>query len=977
MKIASDAHPLVRALLAVLVGCGGSAASAPDGLRVNWQGSPALGVEHSAPAPLLFGWVVPSCPHKEDATQTGYRIVVTHDFKGGGVVWDSGSAHGNSSIAVRYGGPTLAAGTAYRWRVTTTTTGGCTSEPSAEALFITACDWKTSSAGWIGLGNKTSTFNLARRVVIAPRHSEVQRAVAFVSAQNSWSGMLMNYKLWVNGVLASVGPGRGEAAVRGGDGRFRSQPYNTVDLTPFLPVEGGPVVLALQAMQFGGFNPNTENFPFPCAADVQCNGPSQISQGPAVLMQVDLHTIRRVTTTWATEAATWKVLNADAWLQPDVRPKVCYFPGCSAGSGSGRMEHTDARNEPLGWRENSTFDDSSWSRAVAISTPSLSRSQLIPRMAGAAVEVTAEIAPIRTTSIAASVPQSFFVEWGQEFTGGLRLTVTDGKAGQVVRLRTGELCSPMVFNKTAFGGMGQNTSSQCHTVEQGWGWDFNWTLRNGPQIIEQHQYMIFRYLTVEWMGDAAPPIEWSVDAWAVNAPFEPEETFFSSSDHVLNRVWDLAANTLHRGVLDTYTDSNARERRPYEADGFITAGNRMLLQNNNVMWARHSHSWVFEFPTWPVEWLMITPMLAYQDYWHTGSAELATSYFELLFNNTQYPFGFDHTLGLMNTSKPGSRDVELWNYTGRHGGRHLIGWAPAPIDDQSTWMWSASDFMSVPQFYTVRGLELLAELARAAGRTDDAEKCTNAAAGLRKGIVKHMWDVKAQRYCDGICTEVAGNHSIYSDMYSLWLGVVPEASVANVWDSAEAWGMEHLGDLGMFVFMKALAAHPGDSGEAALRALTKCDQYSWCNEIRARDASMTRETTSLTGGTMSHGWGTATVGATVDNLVGLKQTAPGYARFSVKPQLGGLTSLTVKIPTPHGPIWVNATSSTVDVSVPCNTYASLCLQVTPASAGMHLALDGWVAATERRVGMNEKHSCIHQVGCGAAGAPRRLAWVQA
>ena len=277
-------------------------------------------------------------------------------------------------------------------------------------------------------------------------------------------------------------------------------------------------------------------------------------------------------------------------------------------------------------------------------------------------------------------------------------------------------------------------------MTQGWGWDFNWTLRDGTQIIEQHQYMIFRYLTVEWLGDDPPPTDWSVSAWAVNAPYEPTETHFSSSDPVLNRVWDLAANMLHRGVLDTYTDSNARERRPYEADGLITAGNRMLLQNSNVMWARHSHSWIFTYPTWPVEWLMITPMLAYMDYWQTGSAELADAYFELLFNNTQFPTGFDHTLGLINTSRLGSRDLDLWNYTGSHhpgrvhGGRHIIGWAPAPIDNASMWMWSASHFMSVPQFYTVHGLELLATLATAAGRTADAETCTSAAAGLRKSI---------------------------------------------------------------------------------------------------------------------------------------------------------------------------------------------------------------------------------------------------
>jgi alpha-L-rhamnosidase len=173
---------------------------------------------------------------------------------------------------------------------------------------------------------------------------------------------------------------------------------------------------------------------------------------------------------------------------------------------------------------------------------------------------------------------------------------------------------------------------------------------------------------------------------------------------------------------------------------------------------------------------------------------------------------------------------------------------------------------------------------------------------------------------------VGGNHSIYSDIYSLWLGMVPAASVGSVWNSTTAWGMEHLGDLGMFVYMKALAAHPGgDSGEAALKALTKCDQDSWCDEIRSRDATMTRETTSLRGGTMSHGWGAATVGAIVDALVGLQQTAPGYKTFTVKPRLGGLASLSVKIPTPHGALWVNATADSLGVAVPCNSRASLCL----------------------------------------------------
>ena len=46
---------------------------------------------------------------------------------------------------------------------------------------------------------------------------------------------------------------------------------------------------------------------------------------------------------------------------------------------------------------------------------------------------------------------------------------------------------------------------------------------------------------------------------------------FASSSDVLNDVFDLCVATLRRTSLDTFTDSNTRERLPYEGDGFITA----------------------------------------------------------------------------------------------------------------------------------------------------------------------------------------------------------------------------------------------------------------------------------------------------------------------------------------------------------------------------------------------------------------------
>jgi hypothetical protein len=138
----------------------------------------------------------------------------------------------------------------------------------------------------------------------------------------------------------------------------------------------------------------------------------------------------------------------------------------------------------------------------------------------------------------------------------------------------------------------------------------------------------------------------------------------------------------------------------------------------------------------------------------------------------------------------------MWSGTG-HG--------PTPHPDMIV---MTGQWMSVPNFYTVKGLEILGELAAAAGRTADAEKCVREAAALRASIIKHMWDPAAKRFCDGICADprVAGNHSIYSDMYSLWLGLVPDgdgsgggsesdagvsgttgSNVESVWKSTTSW----------------------------------------------------------------------------------------------------------------------------------------------------------------------------------------------
>lgn len=169
-------------------------------------------------------------------------------------------------------------------------------------------------------------------------------------------------------------------------------------------------------------------------------------------------------------------------------------------------------------------------------------------------------------------------------------------------------------------------------------------------IIAHNRYMEFRYVMITFDGPA--PTNWSLSAWSVAAPWDSSDTGFASSNPLLNRVWELCRHTLQAGVTDTYSDSNTRERRPYEADGIIAAASRLLLQRNTVMWARHSHSWVLAFPTWPIEWAQITPFLAYQDYMATGLVDLAVFWMDTLHNNTKIGFR-NASNGLLETDNMG------------------------------------------------------------------------------------------------------------------------------------------------------------------------------------------------------------------------------------------------------------------------------------------------------------------------------------
>jgi len=188
-----------------------------------------------------------------------------------------------------------------------------------------------------------------------------------------------------------------------------------------------------------------------------------------------------------------------------------------------------------------------------------------------------------------------------------------------------------------------------------------------------------------------------------------------------------------------------------------------------------------------------------------------------------------------------------------------------------------------------------------------------------------------------------------------------------------------MGQYGAFVYLSALSgsyyaplhAVP-DDGSAVITALAKCDHDSWCSEIMQDNATMTRE--SWHDGTYSHPWGSGAIVGFVWGILGVHQTSPGYASFIIRPKLGSLQYAELTVPTLRGHITIKAQPGALDVNIPCNTLATICLprssrDTLASNFSTRLFLDG--------VGIASIHSAgnictASPVSCGADGVVRKL-----
>ncbi len=826
------------------------------------------------------------------------------------------------------------------------------------------------------------------------------------------------YKLYVNGFFVGIGPGRGDGST---DNPAANAVYDRIE-----------VPAAVLASAAGTHN--TVSVALQCASTAG-GGHSAWAMLEANITGADGALLGRFATG---PGGAWRAYNADAVYRPGVPDTASSYQRVNEDIDARAMANVSRWREP-----DFNLNVSGWLPAE-IRVPAVAP---VPKTT-LPLQVESGVRPADVVQVSSG---HYFFDFGREYSAGLELTVPPGTAaawggaGTRLQIRLAEQLSRFSDHEVLYPGWPFDPGN-WNEIPQ---WQSIFTLADSGNRFEHHEYVgLFRYgeirvldnstnnitkleedrLVMDFAEGARHPFDLSL--WSVRYPFDDTyaDSFVSSSD-MLNRVWRLCSDTIKYTSLDTFTDSNVRERnvstvfvyryllflfqvllhtrcifthpsyhQPYEADGFVTSQSFWALSTDRD-WSRHSTEWVIHRPTWPTEWKQYAVLLAHAHWMQSGDASLADANFEQLANQTMLPF-VDPRSQLVNftASKVAPSGIPQLNDTCPLGGaicnspmcHNNSGTEPGALAegrscDNIDWLpkfragYHFGPVSAIVNAFAVRSMAVLSELANATGRGATwGVRLAAQAASTRAAMVKGMWDRGRGLWCDGLCAEQPRG-TFHSQHYLLWLGATPDDGVPE----ALAY-LKNAGMVGSTYSANSLLhglynrGADVDYGQAPLNLMTSCDEHSWCHMLRL-GATLTWEHWYPHDGTHAHPWASSPVSAIAQGLFGVRPVQPGWAVWRAKIAPGNLTHAAIAVATPRGPVRLNFTrrngqtlgeAVTLVAGVPSGTTATLCVPLFWAQQ-FGLVLDSAPRPHPRLEGSGA-YACVDDVGAGEHTLEARL-----
>ncbi|MDR0395038.1 MAG: alpha-L-rhamnosidase [Tannerella sp.] len=473
------------------------------------------------------------------------------------------------------------------------------------------------------------------------------------------------------------------------------------------------------------------------------------------------------------------------------------------------------------------------------------------------------------------------------------------------------------------------------------------------QVMPEHMREVipFRYCEVECGGAPLPPAVYgtnlpqrmavedegeailllSVSQHALHTVFNDKVSSFTSSSEMLNDVYDLCKYSIKVNTFNGDYAASQRERMMYEADSYIHQMGHYAVDREFSV-ARYSLKNMIFHATWPTEWISQTILMAWADYLHTGNKDVISEFYDELTPKTLTALTTENDLISTRTGLQNEAFLSSIRFNGKEL-RDIVDWPQGSMSNAlkggETDDFDFRDYNTVVNAFHYRSLLLMAEMAAAVAKKQDAAYYTRQAAKVKKAFNRSFFDKARGVYVDGIGTEHA---SLHSNMFALAFGLVPgPAAKASVVSYIKSKGMA-CGVYGAHFLLEALF----DTGEAdyALSLMTATTDRSWYNMIRV-GSTMTTEAWDnkyKTNNGWSHAWSSSPAHILPRKLVGIEPLTPGFETFRVKPAVTSLDEASATLPTIRGEIKAGFVKERkgfrLTVSVPGNTKARIYLPVS-------------------------------------------------
>ena len=382
---------------------------------------------------------------------------------------------------------------------------------------------------------------------------------------------------------------------------------------------------------------------------------------------------------------------------------------------------------------------------------------------------------------------------------------------------------------------------------------------------------------------------------------------FRCNDEQVNKIWDVAAYTLHLTTREFFIDGIKRDRWMWSGDAYQSFLMNYYLFNDSPSVERTLYSLRGKDPVTS----HINTIMDYTFYWFLGIYD----YYLFTGNESFIRQNYDRMQTLMNYVL--GRRNEDGLLQGLPGDWVFIDWAEGL---------SKEGEVSFEQLLLARSLETMAICAGIVQDKAGEEKYVSLSKDLRTKLFSIYWNEQKQAL---VHSRVKGkpteNVTRYANMFSIFFNYFNDQQKQAVKNSVllnddvqkittpymRFYELEALCAMGEQNYvMKEMKNYWG--GMLELGATSFWEEYDPAKKGEEHLAMYGRKF----GKSLCHAWGASPLYLLGKYYLGVKPTEPGYTQYLIEPNLGGLQWMEGKVPVPGGEIEMYVSPTQLKIKSP-------------------------------------------------------------